>query len=257
MSESRGMSVMWLWLAPVLLVTLVLLIQWLPLFAVKASTGGGTSLPGGSGVGGVRLYTPLELRGRDIYLREGCSGCHSQLVRLLDSDIARYGSASRAAETVFEHPVRWGLRRYGPDLSRIAGKYPDSWYRQTLSGPRRLDGDSNMPAYSWLLNRRLSYADLPGRLKVLRRVGVPYSLTKVEFERNVVRYGAGIAAQLDIHQTEASLLMQARRHDYDGNPALVSELDALIAYLQVTGLQVNGIAESNMAGSLTDGAAEQ
>lgn len=239
------MSVAWLWLAPLLLVLLVMLLQWVPLLAsVAVRTTSASVATDQPQTLAVRLYTPLELRGRDIYLREGCSGCHSQLVRLLDSDTQRYGGPSQARDTLYDHPVQWGLRRYGPDLSHIGGKYPHRWHRQHLAAPRSVAVVSTMPAYPWLLHNRLSYADLPERLRILRSAGLPYSLTAEEFSRNVTRYGRAQAMQFDIHRAEASLLLQARQRDFDGNPALLSEMDALIAYIQVIGVPASAPVNS-------------
>lgn len=251
MNERRGMSVAWLWLAPLLIILLVILVQWLPLIAVHprhaALAGGGTDgkADGRADTAAAvpldepaRPYTPLELRGRDIYLREGCGGCHSQMVRQVYSDRRRYGPPSDA-QFGFDRPVQWGLRRYGPDLSYIGGKYPSAWHRLHLLAPRQVVAESNMPAYAWLAKRRLSYADLPERLRALRRIGVPYSLTPEERSRNRERFGERLAARLDIHRAEANLLQQASEQNDDGDAALLSELDALIAYIQVMGVVVD------------------
>ena len=238
MNDRRGMSVAWLWLAPLLMILLVVLVQWLPLMGADASIDSG--LAAGDPAPGAdfeaRPYSPLEIRGRDIYLREGCSGCHTQWIRLLDADQRRYGDASQAADFVFERPVQWGLRRYGPDLSEIGGKYPSTWHRRHLLEPRMVVAETTMPAYPWLATRRLSYADLPERLRMLRRVGMPYSLTVEERQVNVERFGETLAQRLDIHRAESSLLRQASLQNDDGNAALLTELDALIAYIQVIGL---------------------
>ena len=246
MRNGRGMSVAWLWLAPLLMILVVVLAQWLPLLTSHSALVGSEvdSTPDNAAEAGpdplfevrLRPFSPLELRGRDIYLREGCSGCHSQMVRLLDSDRRRYGSASQPADFAFEQPVQWGLRRYGPDLSRIGGKYPSAWHRRHLLTPRQVVVESNMPAYRWLAQRRLSYADLPDRLRALRRVGQPYSLTDEEQAANRERFGEVLAARLDIHRAEENLLRQASQQDADGDAAVLSELDALIAYLQVMGV---------------------
>lgn len=238
----RGMSVAWLWLAPVLMILLLMLVQWLPLMAAHPSLAASETASDASADAAPLLfdspaqpYTPLELRGRDIYLREGCGGCHSQLVRLLDSDQRRYGPSS-PAHFAFERPVQWGLRRYGPDLSHIGGKYPSAWHRRHLLAPRQVVAESSMPAYTWLAIRPLSYADLPDRLRALRRVGLPYSLTQEEQIHNSERFGEQLAARLDIHRAEANLLQQANEQNHDGDAALLSELDALIAYIQVMGV---------------------
>jgi len=228
-----------------LLVMLVMLLQWRPLLMqqqlARADATDGLLTPG------VYPYTPLELRGRDIYLREGCSGCHTQMVRVLDSDRLRYGNPSSARDIRYDHPVQWGVQRLGPDLAHIGSKSRPGWHRPHLLDPRSLSANSIMPAYPWLLHQRLNYADLPERMRSLRRLGQPYSLTREEFDRNAARFGKQRAQQLDIHRAEASLIDQATHQDYDGNPQRLSELDALIAYLVVLG---SGQSASGDAGGL-------
>ena len=124
---------------------------------------------------GVKPYSALQLAGRDVYLREGCYGCHSQMVRPLRSETLRYGHYSVAGEFVYDHPFQWGSKRTGPDLHRVGGRYSDEWHRIHLTNPRDLVPESNMPAYPWL-NRNVVDADaLPARMRALRRVGVPYT----------------------------------------------------------------------------------
>jgi len=228
MNEGRRMSVAWLWLAPLLLVVLVALVQWLPLITLAEE---GDYLAEDDG----RPYTPLELLGYGIYLREGCGHCHSQSIRPLQRDVMRYGHFSVALESRFDHPTLWGARRYGPDLAHIGGQYPDSWHRHHLAAPQTLVPGSIMPRFGWLADKRLSYADLPARLRALRRLGIPYSLTTFERERNQQHFGEALAGYYDIHQAQAGLLEQTRRRDYDGIPSRVTEMDALIAYLQTLG----------------------
>ena len=242
MSDGRGMSVAWLWLAPLLMILLLVLVQWLPLMAGQPALAG-AGLDADRGLVGeplfddrVRPFSPLELRGRDIYLREGCSGCHSQMIRLVVSDRRRYGPSSQAADYAFDRPVQWGLRRYGPDLSSIGGKYPSAWHRRHLLAPRLVVAESTMPAYAWLAQRSLNYADLPDRLRALRRMGLPYSLTDEERAANRERFGELLSVRLDIHRAEANLLQQASQQNDDGDAAVLSELDALIAYIQVMGV---------------------
>jgi len=123
----------------------------------------------------VKPYSALQLAGRDVYLREGCYGCHSQMVRPLRSETLRYGHYSVAGEFVYDHPFQWGSKRTGPDLHRVGGRYSDEWHRIHLTNPRDLVPESNMPAYPWL-NRNVVDADaLPARMRALRRVGVPYT----------------------------------------------------------------------------------
>ena len=126
-------------------------------------------------VQGMRPYTPLELAGRKIYIREGCYVCHSQMVRPLRDEVERYGHYSLAAESMYDHPFQWGSKRTGPDLARVGGKYSDEWQRVHLIDPRSVVPDSNMPAYAWLSNAMLDVADIQARMRVLRTLGDPYS----------------------------------------------------------------------------------
>lgn len=240
-NTGRRMSVAWLWLAPLLLVVLVALIQWLPLITLAGHSAPGTN-------NGERPYTPLELLGYGIYLREGCGHCHSQSIRALEQDVMRYGHYSTATEFRFDHPTQWGQRRYGPDLARIGGQFPDSWHRLHLATPRAVVPDSIMPRYGWLTEQSLGYADLPGRLRALRRLGIPYSLTAEERDRNRQDFGEALAGYYDIHQAQAALLEQAQRRDYDGNPERLTEMDALIAYLQTLGNASQAIQGQHLPG---------
>ena len=169
------------------------LVEIVPLFFQRSTT---------QPVAGLKPYDPLQLVGRDIYLREGCYNCHSQMVRPLRAETLRYGNYSQAGEFVYDHPFQWGSKRTGPDLHRVGGKYSDEWHRVHLNNPRDLVPESNMPAYPWL-TAALDPADAAPRMVALRRVGVPYS-------------DAEIAA--------APAALQGR-----------TEFDALVAYLQVLG----------------------
>src|SRR6476620_4405825 len=124
---------------------------------------------------GVKPYGPLELAGRDIYVREGCYGCHSQMIRPLRAETERYGHYSVAGESVYDHPFQFGSKRTGPDLARVGGRYSDEWHRTHLDNPRDLVPESNMPAYSWLAATPLATDDIGLRMQALRRVGVPYT----------------------------------------------------------------------------------
>jgi cytochrome c oxidase cbb3-type subunit 2 len=155
---------------------------------------------------GLKPYTALQLAGRDVYVREGCYNCHSQMIRPLYAETLRYGHYSTAGEFVYDHPFQWGSKRTGPDLQRVGGRYSDEWHRLHLTNPRDLVPESNMPAYPWLARTPVDAQALPDHLRALRRVGVPYSDTDI----------AG-----------ASDAVQGR-----------SELDALVAYLQVLGTSV-------------------
>ena len=187
----------------------------------------------------IRPYTALETRGRDIYIREGCYLCHSQMIRPFRDEILRYGHYSLAAESQYDHPFQWGSKRTGPDLARVGGKYSNEWHKQHLLAPRSVMPDSIMPNYPWLQKNTLEYNDIASRLKALRVVGVPYSLTDAEYERNIERFGQDIADQLNIHAAEKNLVAQADQGNFDGDQSRLTEMDALVAYLQVLGTMVD------------------
>ena len=185
-------------------------------------------------VEGVRPYTPLELAGRNIYVREGCYTCHSQQVRPFRDEVERYGHYSLAAESMYDHPFQWGSKRTGPDLARVGGKYANDWHAAHLIDPRSVVPGSVMPAYPFL-QRPLEGADMAEHLRTLRMLGVPYS------EEQIASAAADIAAQADPEADSAELLKRYPRAvvaDFDGDPE-VTELDALIAYLQVLGTMVD------------------
>jgi cytochrome c oxidase cbb3-type subunit 2 len=190
-------------------------------------------------VEGVRPYTPLEQRGRDIYIREGCYTCHSQMIRPFRDEKLRYGHYSLAAESQYDHPFQWGSKRTGPDLARVGGKYSNEWHVQHMVAPRSMVPESVMPNYPWLLDTPLDISDLEGRLKALRKVGVPYSLTEAERAANVEKFGENVAVQLHIPDARQNLIEQAKFGNYDGDPSGVSEMDAMVAYLQVLGTMVD------------------
>jgi cytochrome c oxidase cbb3-type subunit II len=190
-------------------------------------------------VEGVRPYTPLELRGRDIYQREGCYLCHSQMIRPFRDEMLRYGHYSLAAESQYDHPFQWGSKRTGPDLGRVGGKYSNEWHVAHLVRPRDVVPGSIMPNYPWLLENDLPYADIQARMRALRTAGVPYSLTQEEYEANVERFGEDVADQLDILHAEENLVRQALSGNYDGNRGRITEMDAMVAYLQVLGTMVD------------------
>ena len=154
-------------------------------------------------VAGLKPYTPLQLAGRDIYIREGCYNCHSQMIRPLRAETLRYGHYSTAGEFVYDHPFQWGSKRTGPDLHRVGGKYSDEWHRLHLENPRDLVPESNMPAYPWLAKGALDPDDMAPKMRALRCVGVPYS------DAEIAAAGAEVKGK--------------------------SDLDALVAYLQVLG----------------------
>ena len=206
------------------------LVEIAPLFLIEDTT---------EKVEGVRPYTPLEQMGRDIYIREGCYTCHSQMVRPFRDEQLRYGHYSLAVESKYDHPFQWGSKRTGPDLARLGGKYSNEWHVQHLIAPRSVVPESVMPNYPWLMENPLDYADIGQRMRALRAVGVPYSINEEEYARNVKEFGPEIAAQLHIPNAHESLLAQVRAGNYDGDPSFVSEMDALVAYLQVLGTMVD------------------
>lgn len=142
------------------------LVEIVPLYFQKSTT---------EPVAGLQPYTALQLSGRDIYIREGCVGCHSQMIRPFRAETERYGHYSVAGEFVYDHPFLWGSKRTGPDLHRVGGRYSDEWHRVHLNNPRDVVPESNMPAYPWLARTPLAAVDLPAKMRALRKVGVPYS----------------------------------------------------------------------------------
>ena len=189
-------------------------------------------------VDGVRPYTPLEQAGRDIYVREGCYVCHSQMIRPLRDEVERYGHYSLAAESMYDHPFQWGSKRTGPDLARVGGKYSDNWHRDHLTNPRSVVPESNMPPYKFLAKNELDYHSIEARLATLKAVGVPY--TKEE----IANAAEDLQTQVDPFAGESSGLKKrygakVLQRDFDGNPDKLSEMDALIAYLQVLGTMVD------------------
>ena len=173
------------------------LVEIVPLFFQRSTT---------EPVAGLKPYSPLQLVGRDIYVREGCYNCHSQMIRPLHAETLRYGHYSVAGEFVYDRPFQWGSKRTGPDLQRVGGKYSDEWHRLHLAGPRDLVPESNMPAYPWLDRNLVDPAGMPPRLTALRRLGVPYS-------------DADVAGSADAVNGK-------------------TEMDAVVAYLQSMGIHV-------------------
>jgi cytochrome c oxidase cbb3-type subunit 2 len=182
----------------------------------------------------MRVYTPLELAGRNIYIREGCYACHSQMIRTLRDEVERYGHYSLAVESKYDHPMLWGSKRTGPDLARIGAKYSDEWHVAHLNNPRDVVPESVMPAYAWLLRNDLKAADLGAHLKALRAVGVPYS------DDMIVNAKADAYAQASPDSPNAEDLLKrygqvTTVRTFDGVPGRLTEMDALVAYLQVLG----------------------
>ena len=188
---------------PLLIVLIILvisvggLVEIVPLYFQRSVT---------EPVAGLNPYTPLQLEGRDVYIREGCYACHSQMVRPFRAETERYGHYSVAGEYVYDHPFQWGSKRTGPDLARVGGRYSDEWHRLHLIQPRDVVPESNMPGYPWLAERGVNSAMTPKKMSALRAVGVPYSDEQIESASE---------------QTEGK-----------------TEMEALIAYLQVLGTAV-------------------
>jgi len=189
-------------------------------------------------VEGVRPYTPLELRGRDIYQREGCYLCHSQMIRPFRDEMLRYGHYSLAAESQYDHPFQWGSKRTGPDLARVGNKYSNEWHVAHMIDPRAVVPESIMPGYPWLMEP-LQYADVADRMRALKFAGVPYSENQEEYDANVAKFGQAAADKLNVLRAEQNLVQQAQSGNYDGDRSRLTEMDALIAYLQVLGTMVD------------------
>jgi cytochrome c oxidase cbb3-type subunit 2 len=196
--ETIEKNVGWLIVLIVLVVSVGGLVEIVPLYFQKSTT---------EPVAGLKPYTPLQLAGRDIYIREGCYNCHSQMVRPFRAEVERYGPYSVAGEFVYDHPFQWGSKRTGPDLARVGGRYSDEWHRVHLLNPRDVVPESNMPAYPWL-EKPLEGSILPSKMKALRVLGVPYTDDEIAQAAEAVKG--------------------------------TSELDALIAYLQVLGTAIRG-----------------
>jgi cytochrome c oxidase cbb3-type subunit II len=187
-------------------------------------------------VQGMRPYTPLELAGRNIYMREGCYTCHSQMIRPFRDEVERYGHYSLAAESMYDHPFQWGSKRTGPDLARVGGRYSDEWHVQHLKNPRAVVPESIMPTYPFMAERDLKAGDMRTHLTALRRVGVPYT------DAAIAAANDDLIAQADPEADSDGLKARypkAQARDFDGNPVAVTEMDALVAYLQMLGTLVD------------------
>lgn len=200
--QSKGFSHARVETSNLLMIVLILvsvafggLVEIVPLFFQKSTT---------EPVTGVVPYTALQLAGRDIYVREGCYNCHSQMIRPFRAETLRYGHYSVAGESVYDHPFQWGSKRTGPDLARVGGKYSDEWHTTHLNNPRDLVPESNMPAYPWLLKNTVDASQMPAHMGALRKVGVPYS------DDDISKSGDAVSGK--------------------------TEMQALIAYLQMLGL---------------------
>jgi cytochrome c oxidase cbb3-type subunit 2 len=187
-------------------------------------------------VEGIRPYTPLELAGRDIYIREGCYLCHSQMIRPFRDEVERYGHYSLAAESMYDHPFQWGSKRTGPDLARVGGRYSNDWHVEHLADPRSLVPESIMPKYGYLADVDLDTYSLGSHLAANAAVGVPYSAEMIANAQ------ADTWAQATPDADTSTFLERypkALFEDFDGNPSRITEMDALVAYLQMLGTLVD------------------
>lgn len=190
-------------------------------------------------VEGMRPYTPLELAGFNIYIREGCYNCHSQQIRPLRDEVARYGHYSLAAESMYDHPFQWGSKRTGPDLSRVGGKYSDAWHVAHLAEPTSVVPESIMPSYEFLKHHGAKIDDLGNHLKALRAVGVPYTDDMIKLATIDAANQATGEPAVDISGIQSRYGDKTNARDFDGQTNVVSEMDALIAYLQVLGTMID------------------
>lgn len=204
------------------------LVEITPLFYLKSTI---------EAVDGVRPYTPLELAGRNIYVREGCYLCHSQMIRPLRDEVERYGHYSLAAESMYDHPFQWGSKRTGPDLARVGGKYSDDWHVRHLTDPRSIVPQSIMPGYPTLSKTEVNADNIADHLRANRDVGVPYT------DEQIANAKADLLAQTDPDSTDVDAFQKrypkAVVRNFDGKPGNPTELDALIAYLQMLGTLVD------------------
>lgn len=212
------------------------IIEIAPLFYLKSTI---------ENVKGVRPYTPLELAGRNIYIREGCYVCHSQMIRPLRDEVERYGHYSLAAESKYDHPFQWGSKRTGPDLARVGGKYTDQWHMDHMTDPRSMVPESIMPPYEFMVGRELNFDTIESDLKALRMVGVPYT------DDMIANAKADLIAQATPDNFDEADALVARYEGefdsegsvnvrvFDGDASKVTEMDALIAYMQMLGTLVD------------------
>jgi cytochrome c oxidase cbb3-type subunit II len=223
-AEQRG-----LFLSVCILATVSIggIVEIAPLFSIESTI---------ERVQGVRPYSPLEQVGRNIYIREGCYTCHSQMIRPFRDEVERYGHYSLAAESMYDHPFQWGSKRTGPDLARIGGKYSNQWQVAHLVNPRDVVPESVMPTYAFLLAKDLDASDVAQHLEALRAVRVPYTDEQVQQAR------ADLVAQASVdgdHEAVQTRYPKAAVGDFDGQPNRLTEMDALVAYLQILGRMVD------------------
>ena len=202
------------------------LVQIIPLFTIETTI---------ERVDGVRPYTPLELLGRNIYIREGCYLCHSQQIRPFKDEVERYGHYSLAAESMYDKPFQWGSKRTGPDLARVGGRYSNDWHVAHLVSPRAVVPESIMPAYPFLAEKKLEYGDIAEHLKALRIVGTPYT------DEMIANARADLEAQVDPDRDPTALEKRYPRAvvgKFNTETTAITEMDALVAYLQMLGMLV-------------------
>jgi cytochrome c oxidase cbb3-type subunit 2 len=221
-------NVILLGIATLITISIGALVQLVPLYTMETTI---------EKVDGMRPYSPLELAGRNIYVREGCYLCHSQMIRPFRDEVERYGHYSLAAESMYDHPFQWGSKRTGPDLARVGGKYSNTWHVAHLINPRAVVPESVMPGYPFLATRPLSADKIAGDMKTLSVVGVPYTDDQIENAQ------ADLKAQANPEMGDADAMAarypKATMGDFDGNPAVITEMDALVSYLQLMGTLVD------------------
>ncbi|MBU1287750.1 MAG: cytochrome-c oxidase, cbb3-type subunit II [Alphaproteobacteria bacterium] len=197
-------------------------------------------------VQGMRPYTPLELAGRNVYIREGCYTCHSQMIRPLRDEVERYGPYSLAAESMYDHPFQWGSKRTGPDLARVGGKYSNEWHLDHMTNPRSVVPESIMPPYAFLSDNTLHIENIADHLKTLRFEGVPYTDDMIENAKTDLIAQVDPNADYDSQDALVARYEEASGRkgtvtigDFDGDRTRITEMDAVIAYLQMTGTLVD------------------
>ena len=219
-----------------LVVTVVGIVEIAPLFYLENTI---------EKVEGMRPYSPLELAGRNIYIREGCYNCHSQMIRPFRDEVERYGHYSLAAESMYDRPFQWGSKRTGPDLARVGDRYSNEWHVQHLTDPRSVVPESNMPRYGFLKDTPLSVRGFSTHLVANARLGVPYT------EEMIANAEADMRAQADPNADTSGVeerYPKAKVGDFDGNPNALTEMDALVAYLQMLGTLVDFSTYDEAAG---------
>lgn len=187
-------------------------------------------------VEGMRPYSPLELAGRNIYIREGCYNCHSQMIRPFRDEVERYGHYSLAAESMYDHPFQWGSKRTGPDLARVGDRYSNEWHVQHLKDPQSVVPESVMPSYSFLADADLGFDNVKDHLVANQRVGVPYTEEMIENAEADLKAQADPDADWDGLEARYPKVVLG---DFDGDPTRLTEMDALVAYMQMLGTLVD------------------